>query len=91
MPDERATSAKTILNQTREQEMDEQFKDVDFKSTMSCFSLIRFISDQMETLPVPIIHQMMENNDIPCVLVPLLEAKPWIRTNAKGEQEKFED
>ena len=33
----------------------------------------------------------MENNDIPCVLVPLLEAKPWIRTNARGEQEKFED
>jgi len=25
------------------------------------------------------------------VLVPLLEAKPWIRTNARGEQEKFED
>jgi hypothetical protein len=34
---------------------------------------------------------MMENNDIPCVLVPLLEAKPWIRTNSKGEEEKFED
>lgn len=34
---------------------------------------------------------MMENNDIPCVLVPLLEAKPWIRTNARGEEEKFED
>ena len=34
---------------------------------------------------------MMENNDIPCVLVPLMEAKPWIRTNHKGEQEKFED
>lgn len=34
---------------------------------------------------------MMENNDIPCVLVPLLEAKPWIRTNNKGEEEKFED
>lgn len=33
----------------------------------------------------------MENNDIPCVLVPLLEHKPWIRTNSKGEQEKFED
>ena len=58
---------------------------------MSCFSMIRFISDQMEHLPVPIIHQMMENNDIPCVLVPLLEAKPWIRVNNKGEEEKFED
>jgi hypothetical protein len=33
----------------------------------------------------------MENNDIPCVLVPLLELKPWIRKNAKGQMEKFED
>jgi hypothetical protein len=34
---------------------------------------------------------MMENNDIPCVLVPLIELKPWIRKNSKGEMEKFED
>lgn len=33
----------------------------------------------------------MENNDIPCVLVPLLEFKPWLRKNAKGEDEKYED
>lgn len=33
----------------------------------------------------------MENNDIPCVLVPLLEIKPWFRKNTKGELEKFED
>lgn len=71
--------------------MEEQLADIEFKTTMSCFSIIRFISDQMETLPVPIIHQMMENNDIPCVLVPLLECKPWIRKNARGEDEKFED
>lgn len=34
---------------------------------------------------------MMETNDIPCVLVPLLEMKPWLRKNKKGESEKFED
>lgn len=34
---------------------------------------------------------MMENNDIPCVLVPLLEFKPWLRKNSKGEDEKYED
>jgi len=45
----------------------------------------------MQDLSVPIVHQMMENNDIPCVLVPLLELKPWIRKNKKGEVEKFED
>lgn len=34
---------------------------------------------------------MTEHNDIPCALVPLIELKPWIRKNAKGEMEKFED
>jgi hypothetical protein len=34
---------------------------------------------------------MIESNDIPCILVPLLELKPWLRKNKKGELEKFED
>jgi len=33
----------------------------------------------------------MEANDIPCVLVPLIELKPWLRKNVKGETEKYED
>jgi hypothetical protein len=33
----------------------------------------------------------MEANDMPCVLVPLLELRPWLRKNVKGENEKFED
>ena len=89
-PDKQQT-AKEIVRQTKEHDLNEQIADIEFKTTMTCFSLIRFISDHFETLPVPIIHQMMENNDIPCVLIPLLEAKPWIRTNRNGEEEKFED
>lgn len=58
---------------------------------MISFSLIRFISDHINELSVPIVHQMMEANDIPCVLVPLIELKPWLRKNIKGETEKFED
>jgi hypothetical protein len=45
----------------------------------------------MEVLPAAIVHQLMENTDIPLVLVPLLEQRPWIRKNRKGEDEKFED
>lgn len=58
---------------------------------MTCLSLIRFITDHMESLPASIIHQLMETTDIPLVLVPLLEFRPWLRTNVKGVQEKFED
>lgn len=58
---------------------------------MTCLSLIRFITDHMESLPASIIHQLMEHNDVPLAIVPILELKPWLRTNAKGVQEKFED
>ena len=68
-----------------------QLEDIEFTSAISCFSLIRFITDHMQDLSVPIVHQMMEMNDIPCILVPLLEMKPWFRKNKKGELEKFED
>ena len=71
--------------------MKNQLEEIDFSCAITCFSLIRFISDHMSDLSVPIVHQMMENNDIPCILVPLLELKPWMRKNKKGEVEKFED
>jgi hypothetical protein len=58
---------------------------------MIAFSLIRFITDHLSDLSVPIVHQLMEASDMPCTLVPLLELKPWLRKNAKGEMEKFED
>ena len=91
MPDLKTQSAKEYLNQSKEADMKQQLDEIDFKATMTCFSLILFITDHIEALPLPIIHQMMENNDIPCALVPLLEIKPWIRKNSKGEEEKFED
>jgi hypothetical protein len=82
---------KKVLERTAEEDLKHQLEDIEFSCSISCFSLIRFISDYMHELSIPICHQMIENNDIPCVLVPLLELKPWLRKNKKGEIEKFED
>lgn len=90
-PDEKVSASDLLAKEDPGKELDQKFDEIEFTCSMSCFSLIRFISDHMDSLPVPIIHQMMENNDIPCILVPLLEFKPWLRKNANGEQEKFED
>lgn len=68
-----------------------QGEEIEFNCSMIAFSLVRFITDHMQDLSVPIVHQLMESNDIPCVLVPLLEIKPWLRRNFKGDMEKFED
>ena len=73
------------------QELKRHALEIKYKAAMSCFSIIRFITDHMDELPAPIIRQLVENNDIPCTLVPMLEMKPWLRTNTKGETEKWED
>ena len=83
--------AKKLLAQTPKDELVKQADEIEFNATMAAFSLIRFVTDHMSELSVPVVHQLMENNDLPCVLVPLLEMKPWIRMNSKGDLEKWED
>jgi zinc finger MYND domain-containing protein 10 len=41
---------------TPEQMLDHQYKEIDFTVTMTCLSLIRFITDHMEALPASIVH-----------------------------------
>jgi len=45
----------------------------------------------MSALGASIVHSMTVKNDIPCILVPLLENKPWEKKNEKGEIQIFED
>ena len=82
---------KEILNRSSEDELKKQHVEIQFSIAMICLSIIRFISDNLPSLDIPIVHQMMEVNDIPCILVPLLELKPWVRINRKGEKEVYED
>lgn len=37
------------------------------------------------------LHHLLSETDILCILVPLIEEKPWLRTNAKGEREVYEN
>ena len=82
-------SKEDIENHDPFKDIDRQFRDIEFACTMTCLSLIRFISDHMEGLPAGVIHQLMENCDIPLAIVPSLEYKPWLREDSKGNQEKF--
>ena len=65
-------------------EVDRQYNEIEFNSTMTCISLIRFITDHMEALPASVIHALMDTADLHLQLVPLMEFRPWIRKNNKG-------
>ena len=84
-------AAKKLLERTQKQELEDQAKEIENACAMTSLSLLRFITDYMQELSVPVVHQMMENNDLPCMLVPILELRPWVRLDAKGNYEKYED
>ncbi len=50
-----------------------------------CLSIIRYISDYAKYLPISIIHHLLVEKDILCILVPLIEQRSWLRTNARGD------
>ena len=80
-----------IAELTPMEDLERNFNEIEFQSTMCCLSIIRFITDHMEGLPAAIVHQLMEITDLPLILVGVLEYKPWIRKTKKGEEEKYED
>mmetsp|Transcript_18130 Transcript_18130/g.22647 ORF Transcript_18130/g.22647 Transcript_18130/m.22647 type:complete len:113 (+) Transcript_18130:345-683(+) len=53
---DKVEGAKELLNQTKDEEMDQQLAEIEYKCSMTCFSLIRFITDHLEALPLPIVH-----------------------------------
>jgi len=47
---------KRYLNLKPEEELQRQFDEIQFNTSMCCFSLIRFIADHMQDLSIPIVH-----------------------------------
>ncbi|CAK80346.1 unnamed protein product (macronuclear) [Paramecium tetraurelia] len=83
-------SIEYYKNRTKEDEIDEQFQNVEFQIQMMCLSIIRFITDHIKRLPINILHQIIVENDFFFLLVPLIEQKPWLRINPNNEREVLE-
>jgi zinc finger MYND domain-containing protein 10 len=49
------------------------------------------MTDYLKYLPVSVCHNIMVESDLLCALVPLIEDKPWLRTNFREEREIFEN
>ena len=90
-PEMRKTEDGKMHSTDHEAELKRQFEHIEFQIAIICISILRFISDHMPSLSVPIVHAMTTKNDMPLTLVPLFEMKPWERKNGKGEIEHFEE
>jgi hypothetical protein len=74
-----------------EEEFDNKNEEIEFYTSMACISIIRYITDHLNSLPFPVRNHIMNNKDTPLLLVSLMELKPWLKENEKKEQLYFEN
>ncbi|NXT78601.1 ZMY10 protein, partial [Zapornia atra] len=72
------------------QELQKQAETMEFEMSLKALSVLRFITDQVESLPLSALARMLKTHNLPCLLVELLEHCPWSCWEA-DKLKKFEN
>ncbi|NXP59467.1 ZMY10 protein, partial [Chloropsis cyanopogon] len=72
------------------QELQEQAEVMEFGISLKALSVLRFITDQVDSLPLSALTRMLNTHNLPCLLVELVEHCPWSCWEA-GKLRKFEN
>ncbi|XP_048348072.1 zinc finger MYND domain-containing protein 10 isoform X3 [Sphaerodactylus townsendi] len=71
-------------------ELKKQAETMEFDISLKALSVLRFITDQIESLPVSAVTRMLNTHNFPCLLVQLVEHCPW-SCYEEGKLKKFEN
>ncbi|KAM9533640.1 zinc finger MYND domain-containing protein 10 isoform 2-T2 [Guaruba guarouba] len=71
-------------------ELQKQAEAMEFEIALKALSVLRFITDQVESLPLSALTRMLSTHNLPCLLVELVEHCPWSCWEA-GKLKKFEN
>ncbi|NXW88013.1 ZMY10 protein, partial [Alopecoenas beccarii] len=72
------------------QELQQQAETMEFEISLKALSVLRFITDQVESLPLSALTRMLNTHNLPCLLVELVEHCPW-SCRQEGKLKKFEN
>ena len=55
---------------------------------MKCLSILRYLSENLEDLPLSVTTRFVVTHDVPVLLIRVLEDKMWVRANGeeRGKQ-----
>mmetsp|Transcript_16405 Transcript_16405/g.40438 ORF Transcript_16405/g.40438 Transcript_16405/m.40438 type:complete len:576 (+) Transcript_16405:161-1888(+) len=82
---------KAMANEKAHETLEKQARDIEYTVCMSCITLMRFLTEHIKILPVSVPRQLLDNLDVPMVLVPLMEAAPWQRRTREGIEKYVEN
>lgn len=76
-----------IVDTTTGEDLERQQRDLLYKIGIRCISILSFLTDKMDLLPLSAATRLVKTHDTPCLLRELIHCQPWIR-NINGV-EKF--
>ncbi|XP_058461475.1 zinc finger MYND domain-containing protein 10 homolog [Malaya genurostris] len=79
-----------MLNESIQEEVKRLKRDIDFKIALKCLTILSYLVDNLETLPLSAINLLMKTHDTPCLLAEILHVKPWLRKR-KGFEKFLND
>lgn len=81
---------KKVQIENASDELERQKRDLLYKIGLRCLTILSFIADKIDTMPISIARRMVVTHDVPCLLSEVLNAKPWIR-NVNGVEVYIDD
>eukprot|EP00062_Callorhinchus_milii_P006296 gi/632946850/ref/XP_007888762.1/ PREDICTED: zinc finger MYND domain-containing protein 10 [Callorhinchus milii] len=83
--------SKDLQKQTSMEELKKQSEDLEFEIALKALSVLRYITDHIDSLSLSIQSRLLNTHNLPCVLVCLVQHCPWSRRTSKGELHKYND
>ena len=72
--------------------LEEQAVDVLVQVSVGCATILRYVCEHLNSLPLSVLVRALETHDILCSLVPILENPPWTRRlKVSGQWQKLVD
>lgn len=64
---------------TTRDDLERQQRDLLYKIGIRCISILSFLTDKIDLLPLSAANRLVKTHDTPCLLSELIHCQPWIR------------
>eukprot|EP00958_Prasinococcus_capsulatus_P018851 scaffold2254_cov393-Prasinococcus_capsulatus_cf.AAC.19 len=79
----RERTSSDLMHMTEEDEQSEKLAQIRFHSALCAVSIVRYLAEHIASLPIGAMARLLDTNDVIMLLIPLLEARPWMRHRRK--------
>ena len=80
-----------IEARTPKEELAQYLTEIEFKVCISAATLIRYVCEHAEALPLSVVTRVTDTHDMLILVVPLIENPPWSRRLKTGKWQKLID